>query len=133
MPILPKFCFAYLVLSIFLKFFVVLEIAKLDVLLAEEELSCFITKAMYSLLIKPCVITISKITQLAERYSMFSIVYAVCFQPVFKFCLQIFFVHRLRKSPNIPRVRMTQSYAENFIFLQYQYVTQLFYRQASVV
>jgi hypothetical protein len=44
----------------------VLEIAKVEVLLAEKELSCFITRMIYNVLIKPCVITITTITQMAE-------------------------------------------------------------------
>ncbi|XP_028404793.1 1-acylglycerol-3-phosphate O-acyltransferase Pnpla3-like [Dendronephthya gigantea] len=43
-----------------------LEIAKVDVLLAEKELSNFVTKMIYTIVIKPCVLTVSKITQIAE-------------------------------------------------------------------
>ena len=45
-----------------------LEIAKVDVLLAEKELSSTLTRMIYSVLIKPCVITVSKISEMAEWY-----------------------------------------------------------------
>ena len=46
--------------------FVVLEMAKVDVLLAEKELSSLVTRMINNLLIKPCVLTVSTISEMAE-------------------------------------------------------------------